>query len=161
MLVVVVIRGFMEEEMQSLATLVEPMVWVYAEDVYRHAQAFCYVTSPEFRAHNLCIANNAHPSRCLLTGVVKFSLPLRHKPLPSLRPCAAVVLYHSCNYTLLEIESEIPIYRTRRRCFILRYEFAFSFVYVNFPSRISMYKWKFSSEICKRFLQDSNSYPYG
>ncbi len=28
-------RGFMEEEMGGLATLVEPMVWVYAEDVYR------------------------------------------------------------------------------------------------------------------------------
>jgi hypothetical protein len=38
-MMVVVVRGFMEEEMQPLATLVEPMVWVYAEDVYRNAQA--------------------------------------------------------------------------------------------------------------------------
>jgi hypothetical protein len=58
---------------------------------------------------------------------------------------------------LLEIESEIPIYRTRRRCFIRPYEFAFSFVYGNFPSRISVYKWKFSSQICKSILQDLNS----
>ncbi len=28
----------MEEEMQPLAALVEPMVWVYAEDVYRQDQ---------------------------------------------------------------------------------------------------------------------------
>jgi hypothetical protein len=59
--------------------------------------------------------------------------------------------------TLLEIESEIPIYRTRRRCFIRPYEFAFSFVYGNFPYRISVCKWKFSTQICKRILQDLNS----
>jgi hypothetical protein len=62
--------------------------------------------------------------------------------------------------TLLEIESEIPIYRTSRRCFIRPYELAFSFVYGNFPSRISVYKWKFSSQICKRILQDLNFLPY-
>ena len=30
------LRNFMAEEMEPLAGLVQPMVWVYAEDVYRY-----------------------------------------------------------------------------------------------------------------------------
>jgi len=36
------LRNFMEEEMMPLATLVEPMVWVYAEDVYRFMPSYTW-----------------------------------------------------------------------------------------------------------------------
>lgn len=36
------LRNFLEEEMMPLANLVEPMVWVYAEDVYRFMPSFTW-----------------------------------------------------------------------------------------------------------------------
>ena len=36
------LRNFMVEEMQPLASLVEPMVWVYAEDVYRFVPSYTW-----------------------------------------------------------------------------------------------------------------------
>ncbi len=36
------LRNMMSTEMQPLAGLVEPMVWVYAEDIYRFVPTFTW-----------------------------------------------------------------------------------------------------------------------
>jgi hypothetical protein len=51
--------------------------------------------------------------------------------------------------TLLEIESEIPIYGTRRRCFIRPYGFVFSFVYGNFCPEIPVINGNLVSKLVK------------